>query len=114
MIFEYDSQVDEMVVRGGTFDLTGTTAKTNMQFMGFHASDGAVLSVLKGIPLGTKVTTLAGITAVEVDLASFLLTALSDPLFANVPYRPDGYFITNVKLASGSLHLYKKKDQISA
>lgn len=113
MKVDYNSQIDELVARGGTFDITGTNAVTNKQFYGFDASDGAVLSVLKGIPIGTSVTTLAGITTAEVDLASFLLTALTDPLLAKF-YRVDGYIITNIKLTSGTLHCYKTKTQISA
>ena len=113
MYANYDNQADEIVARGGTFDITGTNAVTNKQFFGFDASDGAVLSVLKGIPIKTSVTTLAGITAAEVDLASYLLTALTDPLLAKF-YRADGFIITNIKLTSGTLHCYKIKTQISA
>ena len=109
-----DDNLDELVARGGTFDITGTNAVTNKQFWGFNASDGAVLDTLKGIPEETSVTTLASITAAEVDLSAVMFTALSDPLFASVIYRADGYIITNVKLTSGSLHLYKTQTQITA
>ncbi len=113
MIANYDSQTDEIVARGGTFDITGTTAVTNKQFFGFDASDGAVLSVLKGIPVKTSVATFVAITAAEVDLGAFLLTSLTDPLLAKF-YRVDGYIITNIKLTSGTLHCYKIKTQISS
>jgi len=113
MYANYDSQTDEIVARGGTFDITGTTAVTNKQFFGFDASGGAVLSVLKGIPLKTSVATLAQITAAEVDLGAILLTTLTDPLLAKF-YRVDGYIITNIKLTSGTLHCYKIKSQISS
>jgi len=110
----FDRQINELLARGGTFDITGTDAVTNKQSWGFNASDGAVLAVIKGIPLKTAVTTLAGITAAEVDLQDFFLTALTDPLFAGVIYRVDGYIITNVQLTSGSLHCYKTNTQIIA
>ena len=109
----FDPQLDELLAREGTFDITGTTAVTNKQFWGFNASDGAVLEVLKGIPLKTVTADLAAITAAEVDITG-LLTTLTDPLFAGVIYRADGYIITNVKLTSGSLHCYLTKTQISA
>lgn len=110
----FDPQLDELLARGGSFDLTGTTALTTMQFWGFNASEGAVLEVLKGIPLGTSTADLAAITAAEVDITGELLTDGTDPLFAGVIYRVPGYIITNVKLTSGSLHCYKTKTQISA
>lgn len=110
----YDSDFSELLAVGGSFDITGVGAVTNKQFWGFNASDGAVLAVIKGIPLKTVVTTLAGITAAEVNLAAYFLTDLTDPLFAGVIYRVDGYVITNIQLTSGSLHLYKKETQISA
>lgn len=110
----FDSQMDELLARSGTFDITGTNAVTNKQFWGFNASDGAVLNAIKGIPLKTSVTTLAEITAAEVDLTGYFLTGASDPLFAGVIYRVDGYIITNIDLISGSLHCYKTNTQISA
>jgi len=110
----FDDHVDEMLARGGSFDITGVNAVTNKQFMGFHASSGAVIDTIKGVALKTSVTTLAGITAAEVDLKGFFLTGASDPLFADVIYRVDGYIITNIKLTSGSLHCYKTLTQISA
>jgi hypothetical protein len=110
----YDSQVDEALARGGSFDITGTSAVINKQFMGFQASDGAVLAVIKGIPLNSTASTLALIRTAEVDLASYFLTTLTDPLFANALYRVDGYIITKIQLTSGSLHCYKTKTQISA
>jgi hypothetical protein len=110
----YDSQMDELLARGGTFDITGTDAVTNKQFWGFNASDGAVLNVIKGIPLKSTASTLATITADEVDLKGKFITGASDPLFGGVIYRVDGYIITNIDLTSGSLHCYLTKDQISA
>lgn len=114
MIYNYDSHVDELLVRGGTFDITGTNAVTNKQFWGFEASAGTVLAAIKGIPLKGSYTTLTEITAAEVDLASFFLTTLTDPLFGSTSYRVDGYIITNIDLTSGSLHCYKTKEQVTA
>jgi hypothetical protein len=114
MIAKFDDQMDELLARGGTFDITGTDAVTNKQFWGFNAADGAVLNAIKGIPVKTAVTTLAGITAAEVDITAKFLTAGTDPLFAGVIYRVDGYIITNIDLTSGSLHCYMTNLQISA
>lgn len=113
-ILKYDSQSDELLVRGGSFDITGTDAVINKQFWGFNASSGAVLNVLKGVAINTSVANLAAIRAAEIDLTGLLLTGATDPLFAGVIYRVDGYIITNVDLTSGSLHCYKTKAQISA
>jgi outer membrane protein assembly factor BamB len=110
----FDGHADDLLARGGTFDITGTGAVTNKQFWGFNASDGAVLDTLKGIPVTGSLETLAEITAAEVDISGILLTAKTDPLFAGVIYRVDGYIITNVKLTSGSLHCYKTKNPVSA
>jgi len=110
----FDSQMDELLARGGTFDITGTDAVTNKQFWGFNASDGAVINVIKGVALKTNLTDLASITAAEVDLKAKFLTGASDPLFAGVIYRVDGYIITNIDLTSGSLHCYMTNTQISA
>lgn len=114
MIVQYDSDFSELLAVGGSFDITGVGAVTNKQYWGFNASEGAVLAVIKGIPLKAVITTLATITAQEVDLAAFFLTALTDPLTAIGIYRVDGYIITNIQMASGSLHCYKKETQISA
>jgi hypothetical protein len=111
---KYDSQLDEALARGGSFDITGTTAVVNKQFWGFNASEGAVLEAIKGIPLGSTASTLALIRTAEVDISAGFLTTVTDPLFAGVIYRVDGYIITSVKLTSGSLHCYKTKTQISA
>ena len=111
---KFEGYQDELLARGGTFDITGNTAVTNKQFWGFNASDGAVLAAIKGIPVNTAVTTLAEITTAEVDLAAHFLTALTDPLFAGVIYRVDGFIITSIDLTSGSLHCYKSLKQISA
>ena len=110
----YDAQLDELLARGGTFDITGTTAVTNKQYWGFVASDGAVLNTIKGIPLKQAVTTLAEITAAEVDISSHFLTTVSDPLIGGTVYRVDGYIITYVKLTSGTLHCFKTNTQISS
>ena len=113
-ILKYDSQMDELLARGGSFDLTGTTVLTTKQFWGFNASDGAVLNAIKGVAVETNVANLAAITAAEVDISGILLTAGTDPLFAGVIYRADGYIITNIDLTSGSLHCFKTKAQISS
>lgn len=109
----FDPQLEELLARGGTFDITGTAAVTGKQFWGFNASDGAVLDTIKGIPLKSTASTYELITAAEVDISEVLLTAGTDPLFAGVIYRADGYIITNIKLTSGSLHCYMTKTQIS-
>jgi hypothetical protein len=114
MILKYDSQLDEALARGGSFDITGTDAVIDKQFWGFNASDGAVINAIKGVALGTDVGDLAAIRTAEVDISAGLLTTVSDPLFAGVIYRSDGYIITSIDLTSGSLHLYKTKTQISA
>lgn len=114
MILKNDTQFEELLAKGGTFDLTGTTAVTDKQFWGFNASDGAVLNVLKGVPANAGYADLAAITAAEVDLLPLLLTTGTDPLFAGTPYRVKGYIITNVDLTSGSLHLFKIKNQMPA
>lgn len=113
MILNFDSEVEEMTARGGSFDLTGTAALTSKQFWGFEASSGAVLNTLKGVKIGTAVTTLAAITSAEIDVTGLLLTGATDALFGSTVYRVDGYIITNVKLTSGSLHLYKIMQQIN-
>jgi hypothetical protein len=114
MTIVFDKQLDELLARGGSFDITGTDAVVNKQFWGFNASDGAVVAAIKGLPLKTVVTTLAGIRAAEVDISTLFLTTVSDPLFAGVIYRVDGYVITSVDLTSGSLHAYKTNTQITA
>jgi len=110
----FDTQADEIMARGGTFDITGTTAVTNKQYWGFYASDGAVINTIKGVPLKTTLTDLASITAAEVDISGVLLTTVSDPLIGGTLYRADGYIITNVKLTSGTLHCFKTVNQISS
>jgi len=114
MIFNYDSQMDELLARGGSFDITGTTAVTNKQFWGFNASDGAVINAILGVPLKTSAATLTAIRAAEVDISALILTGASDPLFAGCIYRADGYIITSIDLTSGSLHCYKTKEQVTA
>jgi hypothetical protein len=113
MILKRGTYFDEQNARGGTFDITGTIAVVNKQFWGFNASEGAVLEILKGVAIGTKVTTLAEIRTAEVDISGVLLTTVSDPLFGGVIYTADGYIITNIKLTSGSLHPYKQLEQIT-
>jgi hypothetical protein len=110
----FDDQMDELLARGGSFDITGTTIVENKQFWGFNASDGAVLAAVKGIPLKTVTADLAAIRTAEVDISTMFLTTVSDPLFAGVIYRVDGYIITSIDLTSGSLHCYKTMVQISA
>lgn len=114
MILKYDSQMDELLARGGSFDITGTDAVVNKQIWGFNASDGAVLNAIKGVAIGTNVADLAAIRAAEVDISAALLTAGTDPLFAGSIYRADGYIITSIDLTSGSLHCFKTKNQITA
>jgi hypothetical protein len=113
MIFKFDSNSDEDLARGGTFDITGTGAVIDKQFFGFIPSEGAVLAVIKGVPVRSSLSTLTAIRAAEVDLASFFLTALTDPLTADF-YRVDGYIITNVQFTSGTGHFFKTLNQVTA
>ena len=110
----FDEQMDELLARGGSYDITGTDAVIDKQFWGFNASDGAVINAIKGVALKTSVTTLAGIRAAEVDISSLITNDLTQGLFAGVIYRADGYIITSIDLTSGSLHCFKTKAQISA
>jgi len=112
MILKYNNETEELLARGGTFDITGTNAVTNKQFYGFDADAGTVLSAIKGVAIGTAITTLAAITSAEVDISALLLTTVTDPLLAKF-YRVDGYIITYIKLTSGTLHCYKTKAQIT-
>ena len=114
MILKYDSQTDELLARGGSFDISGTDAVEDKQFWGFNASDGAVINAIKGVALKTAVTTLAGIRAAEVDISAIITNDLAEGLFAGVIYRADGYIITSVDLTSGGLHCYQTNTQISA
>ena len=107
----FDRQIDELLARGGSFDITGTTALTTKKFFAFEAEEGTVLEVIKGIPLKSAAESAAEITAAEVALESFFLTALTDPLFGGALYRVPGYIITNIKLTSGSIHGYLMIDQ---
>lgn len=109
----FNEQIDELVARGGSFDITGTSAVVNKQFWGFNASEGAVLEAIKGIALKSTASTIAQIRSAEVDVSALFLTTVTDPLFAGVIYRVDGYIITSIKLTSGSLHCYKQMNQIS-
>ena len=113
MITKYDSEVEESLARGGTYEINGTNAVTSKQFWGFSASDGAVIDTIKGVALKTAVTTLATITAAEVDISAIVTNDLSKGLLSGVLYRADGYVITYVKLTSGSLHCYKLINQIT-
>jgi len=106
----FGNHIDELLARWGTFDITGTTAVSNQNYFAFTPSDGAVLEAIKGIPLKSAASTTAEITAAEADLASFFLTALTDPL-VNELYRVPGYIITHIKLTSGSIHAYLTEDQ---
>jgi hypothetical protein len=114
MILKFDDQMDELLARGGTYDITGTDAVIDMQFWGFNASDGAVINAIKGVELKTDVDDLAAIRTAEEDISALITNDLSEGLFAGVIYRADGYIITSIDLTSGSLHCYKTKDQISA
>jgi hypothetical protein len=114
MNLTFDEQLDELLARGGSYDITGTDAVTAKQFWGFNASDGAVINVIKGVALKTSVTTLADITAAEVDISAIITNDITQGLFAGTIYRADGYIITNIDLTSGSLHCYKMNTQISA
>jgi hypothetical protein len=113
MIFNYDGKLEENVARGGTFDITGTGAVIDKQFFGFTPSSGAVLAVIKGVPVKSSLSTLTAIRAAEVDLAAFFLTALTDPLTEDL-YRVDGYIITNVQFTSGTGHFFKTLNQVTA
>ena len=110
----YDNQIDEMIARYGTFDITGTDAVTDKMFYGFVASEGAVLAVIKGVPIKNAASSAAEVTAAEVDIESFFLTTLTDPLFGSIIYRADVYVITNIQLTSGSLHCIKTSKQPTA
>jgi len=114
MILKFDSQTDELLARGGSYDITGTDAVENKQFWGFNASDGAVIAAIKGVAVGTAVATLAEIRAAEVDISSLITNDLTQGLFAGVIYRADGYIITSIDLTSGSLHCYQMMTQISS
>lgn len=114
MIFKYDSQVDESLARGGSYEITGTDAVIDKQFWGFQSSDGAVIADIKGVAIGTNCATLAAIRAAEVDISAIITNSLAVGLLPGVLYRADGYIITSIDLTSGSLHCYKIKAQISA
>jgi len=114
MTIVFDKQLDELLARGGTYEITGVVAHVSGQYWGFNASDGAVVAAIKGLPLKTVVTTLAGIRAAEVDLSTLLTNNMAIGLFAGVIYRIDGYVITSITLTSGSLHAYKTNTQITA
>jgi hypothetical protein len=115
-ILKFEDYNIELLARGGSFDITGTSAVINKQFWGFNASDGAVLDTIKGVPVSTttKYANLAAIRSAEVDISGVILTGATDALFGGVIYRADGYIITYLKLTSGSLHCYKRVNQISA
>jgi len=115
MIFKFDSPEEENVAAGGTFDITGTGAVIDKQYFGFAPSAGAVLAVIKGVKVSntTNLYTLAEIRDVEVDLAGFVLTALTDALTEDF-YRVDGHIITNIQFTSGTGHFYKMIHQVSA
>lgn len=106
MITQFDEQIDELLARGGSFDITGTTAVENKQIWGFNASDGAVINAIKGVALKTALTDLASIRAAEVDISGIITNDISQGLFAGVIYRARGYIITSIDLTSGSLHAY--------
>jgi hypothetical protein len=109
----YDIQMDELLARDGTFDITGTGAVTNKQYWGFNATDGTVIASIKGIPLKTVVTTLAQIRTAEEDISALVVTSLAAGLLGGLIYRVRGYVITSIQLTSGSLHTYLQETQIS-
>lgn len=113
-ILHFDSQTDESLARGGSYDITGTDAVITKQFWGFNASDGAVINAIKGVAVKTSVGTLAAIRAAEVDISALITNDLSQGLLSSVLYRADGYIITSIDMTSGSLHAYQTIDQISA
>jgi hypothetical protein len=114
MILKFDSQLDELLARGGSFDITGTDAVINKQFWGFNASDGAVINAIKGVAVRTSVTDLASIRTAEVDISAIISNDITQGLFAGVIYRADGYIITSIDMTSGSVHAFKTLAQISA
>ena len=114
MILLFDKQIDELLGRGGSYDITGTDAVVNKQFWGFNASDGAVINAIKGVALKTSITTLAEIRAAEVDISAVLTNDISQGLLAGLIYRADGYIITSIDLTSGSIHAYKTNVQIES
>jgi len=114
MIFKYDSQVDESLARGGSYEITGTAAVESKQAWGFQSSDGAVVAAIKGVAIGTNCATLAEIRTAEVDISAIITNDLTVGLLPGVLYRADGYIITSIDLTSGSLHCYLMKTQISA
>jgi hypothetical protein len=114
MILKFDSQTDELLARGGSFDITGTDAVIDKQYWGFNASEGAVINAIKGVAVRTSVTTLAQIRTAEVDIKDYIVTSLAAGLMGGPIYRADGYIITSIDLTSGSLHCFKNLAQISA
>jgi hypothetical protein len=114
MIHKYDSQTDELLARGGTFDITGVDAVIHKQFWGFNASDGTVLDTIKGIPLKSTASTWALITAAEVDVSALVVTLKATGLLGGTIYRVPGYIITNIKLTSGTIHGFLTNTQVSS
>lgn len=112
-ILKYDNEMDELLARGGTFDLTGTDAVIDKQFFGFNATEGTVIAAIKGIPIRTSVANLAAIRAAEIDISGLIVTLLATGLCSGF-HRADGYIITSIDLTSGSLHCYKTITQVSA
>jgi hypothetical protein len=116
MILKFDSSQDELLARGGSFDLSGIVAEVGQQFWGFNASDGAKITAIKGVAVRTSVTNLASIRSAEVDISAILVKSLTMGLGAGWIYRADGYIITSITLADATsqLHCYKTLAQISA
>ena len=110
----FDEQLDELLARGGSYDITGVVAHVSGQYWGFNASDGAIIADIKGVALKTSVATLAEIRAAEVDISTVITNDISQGLFAGTIYRADGYIITSVTLTSGSLHAYRINNQITS
>jgi hypothetical protein len=117
MILKYEGYYDEMLARGGTFDISGVTPVIDKQFWGFKASDGAKLTAIKGVAIKptAEASTLAEIRAAEVDISGVLITDIALGLDGGSIYRADGYIITSITLADATslLHCYKTINQIS-
>lgn len=110
----YDSNFEELLAKGGTYDINTTDAVTDKQFWGANITDDAVFTTIKGIPIGTIADTLAEITSAEVDLKAILEKDATVTGFAGSIYRANGHIITNVQLSAGKFHGYLMKTQISA
>jgi hypothetical protein len=114
MILNFDSHLDELLAKGGTFDITGTSTVEDKQFWGFNAEEGTVINAIFGVPVKTSVTDTDDVRDEEEDIAALILTGDSDELFGGVLYRAPGYIITSIDLTSGSIHGFLLKNQVPA